>query len=56
MFTTVDKFLWSVIGPTVTTGILSTLAPLGITDKTTVGQVITIAVGAIGVYWARNKK
>lgn len=55
MFTTFDKFLAAIIGPTVTSAILGSLAPLGINGSTTVNQVVTILVGAILVWLVPNK-
>lgn len=56
MLTAFDKFIVSIIGPSITTAILSAVAPFGITDKTTFGQVISIGIGAILVWAVPNKK
>lgn len=55
MFSTIDKFFASIIGPAVMQGILGGLAPFGITANTTVGNVVTIAFGAILVWLWPNK-
>jgi hypothetical protein len=56
MFTSFDKFLASVIGPAISTGILNFAAPLGISGSTTFSQIISIAIGAALVYFVPNKK